>query len=568
MRPGVAGVAERGHLTHTQRKTGPLGRQSVRRSLRVVAAVSVVWPVLVALTAAPAHAQADTTPPTLGATAGGVTTFGRVIGTDVHLYFSEAVDRDPGNLPVPDAFFIKVDGVSWSIRPGSVRGGAGSNELVLGDLSAPVVRGQTVSVAYVDSWLGDDVAAVQDLDGNDAAGFGFVTIDNGEENTTGRKLIMAFVSVERPPANPLLLHWALVPTSHGADSYDVQYARMSERPVPEAAWFDGPQNLTGTGAVHAYAGEGTATLENLDSATFYWMRVRGTNSHGAGEWAGPVGAWTNHARPASPRLVTGFVWVLGDGTELRMPFYRHLDRRAGRTPPKELFRVTAGGAPVTIGDVEIRENEPGSVYLTGLSPAIRKGRTVKVSFSYGANTIRDGVSLTPKRELRALALASEIMRLENLSGYLRFPGPLPVATIRLDYVDRPEAAARFVPRDGAGDDGPDKAAKAEPPLPKPDAGLPGAAPDRNAEMPDPQGALEFGPPPGEPEFWPPPRDDTVFDGAGKEPAAPDAGPPPPAEDTDAGATEDREDKAAARSGTQEDGGAEDDGAGSRPGVAI
>ena len=70
---------------------------------------------------------------------------------------------------------------------------------------------------------------------------------------------------------------------------------------------------------------------------------------------------------------------------------------------------------------------------------------VAEGFSYGANTIRDGVSLTPKRELRPLALASEIMRLENLSGYLRFPGPLPVATIKLDYVDRPEAAARFVP---------------------------------------------------------------------------------------------------------------------------
>ena len=71
---------------------------------------------------------------------------------------------------------------------------------------------------------------------------------------------------------------------------------------------------------------------------------------------------------------------------------------------------------------------------------------VAEGFSYGANTIRDGVSLTPKRELRALALPSEIMRLENLAGYLRFPGPLPVATIRLDYVDRPKAAERFVPR--------------------------------------------------------------------------------------------------------------------------
>ena len=74
---------------------------------------------------------------------------------------------------------------------------------------------------------------------------------------------------------------------------------------------------------------------------------------------------------------------------------------------------------------------------------------VAEGFSYGANTIRDGVSLTPKRELRALALASEIMRLPNLSGYLRFPGPLPVATIELDYVNRPKAAERFVPREGA-----------------------------------------------------------------------------------------------------------------------
>ena len=221
------------------------------------------------LTAAPAHALADTTPPTLGATTGGVTTFGRVIGTDIHLYFSEAIDRDPGNLPVPDAFFVKVDGVRWSIRPGSVRGGgADRNELVLGDLSAPIVRGQTVSVAYVDPGAGDDAAAIQDVDGNDAEGFNFITIDNGEENTTGQTPIMAFLSVERPPDRPLLLHWGLVPTSYGADSYDVQYARTSERPVPEAAWFDGPQDLTGTGAVHAYAGEGTATLENLDSATY------------------------------------------------------------------------------------------------------------------------------------------------------------------------------------------------------------------------------------------------------------------------------------------------------------
>ena len=75
---------------------------------------------------------------------------------------------------------------------------------------------------------------------------------------------------------------------------------------------------------------------------------------------------------------------------------------------------------------------------------------VSEGYSYGANTIRDGVSLTPRRELRALALPSEIMRLANLHGYLKFPGPFPVASIRLKYAARPARAERFVPR---GEDG-------------------------------------------------------------------------------------------------------------------
>ncbi len=104
---------------------------------------------------------------------------------------------------------------------------------------------------------------------------------------------------------------------------------------------------------------------------------------------------------------------------------------------------------------------------------------VTEGFSYGANTIRDGVSLTPKREVRALALASEIMRLESLHGYLRFPGPLPAAKIALDYVDRPKRAERFVARKDA---------------PSPEAGKAGpregAAPERDTG----QGELALEPP--------------------------------------------------------------------------
>ena len=97
---------------------------------------------------------------------------------------------------------------------------------------------------------------------------------------------------------------------------------------------------------------------------------------------------------------------------------------------------------------------------------------VAEGYSYGANTIRDGVSLTPRRELRALALPSEIMRLPNLEGYLKFPGPLPVASIRLKYVARGAAAARFVPRegDGAGGESEENANAAPADIPEPAEG--------------------------------------------------------------------------------------------------
>ena len=128
---------------------------------------------------------------------------------------------------------------------------------------------------------------------------------------------------------------------------------------------------------------------------------------------------------------------------------------------------------------------------------------VAEGYSYGANTIRDGVSLTPRRELRALALPSEIMRLENLSGYLKFPGPFPVASIRLRYVSRPKAAERFVPRKG--DRTESRSPVGEPGNPPE---TPPAAPagDDAIAIPDPRGEAGTGPgePPPEPADAPHP----------------------------------------------------------------
>ena len=76
------------------------------------------------------------------------------------------------------------------------------------------------------------------------------------------------------------------------------------------------------------------------------------------------------------------------------------------------------------------------------------GRVEVETFSEGVSyeTAHSGVTLSTRRDLRPLVLPAEVARLENLSGYLKFPGPWPVARIRLKYRDRDTVAARFVPR--------------------------------------------------------------------------------------------------------------------------
>ena len=126
--------------------------------------------------------------------------------------------------------------------------------------------------------------------------------------------------------------------------------------------------------------------------------------------------------------------------------------------------------------------------------------------SYGASTMRDGVSLTQHRQMRPLALPSEIMRLENLHGYLKFPGPFPVTSIKLRYVDRPASAERFVARE---DDAAAAGADASPPEGEPEDGDLGIVGEPD-EAPAPAGVQE--------------RGDGNRSGAGPQSVVPDNGP--------------------------------------------
>lgn len=67
----------------------------------------------------------------------------------------------------------------------------------------------------------------------------------------------------------------------------------------------------------------------------------------------------------------------------------------------------------TLGDSEIEETQE--------------------NISYGANTIRDGVSLNHTKRVKSIVLPSEISALENLQCYVKLPEGFPLTKMRLEY---------------------------------------------------------------------------------------------------------------------------------------
>lgn len=66
------------------------------------------------------------------------------------------------------------------------------------------------------------------------------------------------------------------------------------------------------------------------------------------------------------------------------------------------------------------------------------------SLSFGANSIRDGISLQSKRTKQTIIMPSEITSLPDLTGYLRLPGSYPTAKIKLDIVNREKPNPAYV----------------------------------------------------------------------------------------------------------------------------
>lgn len=76
---------------------------------------------------------------------------------------------------------------------------------------------------------------------------------------------------------------------------------------------------------------------------------------------------------------------------------------------------------------------------------------VREGTSYGANTIRDGVSINRVETRKQVVSFSEIMSLANLFAYVRLPGQFPVTLVEFFYKKRPRKNIGFMKRENFDD---------------------------------------------------------------------------------------------------------------------
>ncbi len=68
----------------------------------------------------------------------------------------------------------------------------------------------------------------------------------------------------------------------------------------------------------------------------------------------------------------------------------------------------------------------------------------KKNVSFGANTIRDGVSVSDSKEIETLVIPSEIMNLKNLEFYVKFSNGFDVSKSKIKYQKRTDVAEKFI----------------------------------------------------------------------------------------------------------------------------
>ena len=146
-----------------------------------------------------------------------------------------------------------------------------------------------------------------------------------------------------------------------------------------------------------------------------------------------------HKLPQLPESIAearkyGGCFVLG------MQSYAQLEKVYGKSTGREIFDLMNTA-------FFFRSPSPDMAELVSRALGSQEIEDMRENYSYGANTIRDGISIGTQRMINQIVTPSEIMELEEMRCYLRLAAPYPITLLKLILNKRSQLVESFIPSD-------------------------------------------------------------------------------------------------------------------------
>lgn len=148
---------------------------------------------------------------------------------------------------------------------------------------------------------------------------------------------------------------------------------------------------------------------------------------------------TLHKLPQLPETIAE-VRKFGGCFVLGMQSYAQLEKVYGTSAAKEMFDLL---------NTRFFFRSPSSNMARLVSQELGEQEIdqSRENYSYGANTIRDGISIGNQRVTQPIVTASEVMDMEDLTAYLRVPSSIPVCKLNVKFKKLKEVSEGFIKRD-------------------------------------------------------------------------------------------------------------------------
>jgi uncharacterized repeat protein (TIGR02059 family) len=295
-----------------------------------------------------------------------------VVGVNVILTYTDASMLDSTHVPAVGAFTVRVGGVEREVSAVEVNASAKTVTLTL---ESAVANGESVTVAYADPTSGNDVNAIQDASGNDAASLSEKTATNNTPDTTapvfasatvnGTALVMTYTELNGLDDSHIPATTAFTVKVAGAD-----------RTVDSVAVNTGAKTVTLTLASAVTNGQ-TVTVAYADPTT-----GNDTNAiqDASGNDAASLAATTvTNSTPAADTTAPVFASAAVNGASLVMTYTEANALDAANPPSTSAFAVTVASVARSVSAVTV-DASAKTVTLT-LASAVAEGEAVTVAYT-------------------------------------------------------------------------------------------------------------------------------------------------------------------------------------------